>query len=39
VKCGDDAKISKIKRAIKMNTHVEMDGVSATDKMSTTKFS
>jgi hypothetical protein len=38
VKCGDDAKISKVKRAIKKNTHVEMDGVSATDKTSTTKM-
>jgi hypothetical protein len=38
VKCGDDAKISKVKRAIKKNTHMEMDGVSATDKTSTTKM-
>jgi hypothetical protein len=37
IKCGGDAKISNIKRAIKKNTHVEMDGVSATDKTSTTK--
>jgi hypothetical protein len=39
VKCGGDTKISKVKRAIKMNTHVEMDGVSVTDKKSTTKWS
>jgi hypothetical protein len=32
VECGGDAKISNVKRAIKKNTHVEMDGVSATDK-------
>jgi hypothetical protein len=38
VKCGGDAKISKVKRAINKNTHVEMDGVSATDKTSTTKM-
>jgi hypothetical protein len=38
VKCGDDAKISKVKRAIKKTTHVEMDGVSATEKMRTTKM-
>jgi hypothetical protein len=32
-------KNSKVKRAIKMNTHMEMDGVSATDKKSATKWS
>jgi hypothetical protein len=32
-------KFKMSKRAIKKNTHVEMDGVSATDKMSTTKLS
>jgi hypothetical protein len=39
VKCGGDTKISKVKRVIKMNTQAEMDGVSATDKKSTTKWS
>jgi hypothetical protein len=32
-------KFQMSKRAIKKNTHVEMDGVSATDKTSTTKLS
>jgi hypothetical protein len=32
-------KISNVKRAIKRNTHVEIDVVSATDKKSTTKWS
>jgi hypothetical protein len=39
VKRGGDAKISNVKRAIKMNRHVEIDGVSATDKKSMTKWS
>jgi hypothetical protein len=39
VKHGGDAKISNVKRAIKMNRHVEIDGVSATDKKSMTKWS
>jgi hypothetical protein len=38
VECGGDAKISNVKRAIKKDTHVEMDGVSATDKTSTKKM-
>jgi hypothetical protein len=39
VKCGGDTKISNVKRAIKRNTHVEIDGVSATDKKSMTNWS
>jgi hypothetical protein len=39
VKCGGDTKISNVKRAIKKNTHVEIDVVSAMDKKSTTKWS
>jgi hypothetical protein len=38
VKCGGDAKNLNVKRAIKKNTHVGMDGVSATDKTNTTKM-
>jgi hypothetical protein len=30
VKCGGDTKNLNVKRAIKKNTHVEIDGVSAT---------
>jgi hypothetical protein len=38
VKCEGDAKISNVKRAIKKDTYVGMDGVSVTDKTSTTKM-
>jgi hypothetical protein len=38
VKCGGETKISNVKRAIKKNTHMEIDGVSAMDKKSTNKM-